>query len=497
MGRLRAQRRNEDAPLAAGATPRFEQGAWRFLQWTEKPIVHAALLTILLLAALVVRLPPAYESDQYFANHADEATYFNKAQELMQRDGAPLAHGGSGLPGFLKAVSELSGQPPVAGVQQGGSASLTPEQLTAARLAYLTNTLVGVLVVAATYVFTCAILRPAKALLATVLIAFDPFLLQLSGHLMAEQLFTLFVVLAAAAAVRATRNPAWLIGLAAAMAVASMMRGNGIVVFAALALCSFFLLRRSDTRQWRRWLAAAVAVYFVVQAPYLAWRAEHLPGAFDYGTNGRFWSDRLWDFSDSYWQGYSLKEGGPQENVGDYLETHSLGEALRRLYLSIQMQVIDLFGGAQAGHRDHPEGTVFQPLLAIPLIVGLLAERKRRDLRAFHWVAGLSVLSLIWMYWVHDSPRYFSMLAPLAAPVAVEGLAWIGRRLAVAGAIAIGFLATHLAANAVLPIVDGLAALRQANPSWGWTFAFLLAALAMALVNPLRGAWRERKTAEV
>ncbi|MFA5943826.1 MAG: phospholipid carrier-dependent glycosyltransferase [Candidatus Thermoplasmatota archaeon] len=492
MGRLRAERRRENS--AEPVAPRAEGRAWGFLQWTEKPAVHAALLFVLLLAALVVRLPHAYDSDHYFQNHADEATYFNKAQEMMQRDAAPLAHGGSGLPGFLKTIAELSGQDPVAAVGQG-QAGLSPEQLTAARLAYLTNTLVGVLIVAATYALSRPLVRPAKALLATSLVAFDPFLLQLSGHLMAEQLFTLFVVLAAAATVRASRHPGWLVAMAIAMAFASMMRGNGLVVFAALAGFAFFLLRRSDARRWGRWLAAGAAVYVLVQTPYLAWRSQHLPGAFDYGTNGRFFADRLWDFSDPYWQNYTQKNGGPKEGFGDYLATHSAGDVLRRLYLSVQMQVVDLFGGAQAGHRAHPEGTVLQPLMAIPLAIGLFAERKRPELRAFLWVGALSVLALVWMYWIHDSPRYFSMLVPLAAPVAVEGLAWLGKRLAMAGVLAVGFVATHVALNAALPAIDGLAALREMNPSWAWTFVFLVLALILALAGPMRDLWRENRRA--
>ena len=61
-------------------------------------------------------------------------------------------------------------------------------------------------------------------------------------------------------------------------------------------------------------------------------------------------------------------------------------------------------------------------LLVAPLLVGMLAERRRRELWGFLVVAGVTVASLTWMYWIHDSPRYFCMLLPLAAVVAVEGV---------------------------------------------------------------------------
>lgn len=484
MGRLRAQRRAEAEAGPAPAATGLERRAWSLVQRCERPATLAACLAALVLAGLLVRLPHAYDEAAYFTHHADEASYFNKGMELLWTTAGPMAHGGSGLPIFLEGVFKALGREP-GGVARQGSASLDNATLEAARLAYLANMLAGTLVVPATYLLAAPLMRPAKALLATALVAFDPFLLFFSGHLMTEQLFTLLVVAAAACVVRARSHPAWLLGMGAALALAGTVRGNGIVILLGLGAFAIALLRGSGARRWTGWLAGAAVAFFVLEAPYLAWRAKYLPSPFDYGTNGRFWADRLWDFSDRYWR------EGRKETMGDYFSTHSAGDALRRLWSSIQMQVTDLVGGNAGGHRPHPEGAALHGLLAAPLLVAMVAERRRRELWGFGCVAVAAVLSLTWMYWIHDSPRYFAMLVPLAAVTAVEGLAWLGRRIGRPGTLALLYAATFLVLFALLPLADGLAALKHPNPSWGLTFAFLLLGLA-ATAGPLRAAWAER-----
>lgn len=500
MGRLRARRRAEgggDGPLPSGgtATRPLERKAWDLARWCERPAVLALFVALLVVAGLLVRLPHAYDEAGYFSHHPDEPTYHNKAMELLRGTAAPLAHGGSGLPIFLQGMFKLTGQEPGGFVAQGSTSELNGTTLQAVRLSYLANTLAGILVVPATFLLAAPLMRPAKALLATALVAFDPFLLFFSGHLMTEQLFTFLVVAAAACIARARSHPAWLLGAAVAMALANTVRGNGILVFGGLLLFAVLLLRASPVRRWARWVVASAAAFFVVSAPYLVWRAQYLPSAFDYGTNSRFFADHLWDFSDGYWGSYDLKEGGAKESMGDYFATHSLGDALRRLYLSVQMQVTDLFGGAAGGHRPHPEGPVLHALLSVPLVVGAIVERHRRELWAFVCVAAVTLLSLTWVYWIHDSPRYFCMLVPLAAVVAVEGVDWTGRRIGRPGTLALAFAILFLALFAVLPVLDGLAALRHANPSWGLTLAFLVLGVVAAAAGPALAAWRGRAQA--
>ncbi|MEA3137422.1 MAG: hypothetical protein QOC71_1703, partial [Thermoplasmata archaeon] len=401
------------------------------------------------------------DQDGYFRHHSDEATYFNKAFAEYTRGGErlPLAHGGSGLSLLLEQVFRLADVGPGAAVPQNPPAGygFTDQQLDAARLAYLTNALVGAGVVVATIALCRLVLPPLAVLAGAAFAAFDPALVRMSGQLMTEPGYTLVLTLAVAAVLKAREHPAWLLAVGPLMAFAHMLRVNGLVMLVMVLLFAVLLFRRTARVPWR-WVAGAAVLFFLVAAPYLMWRADHLPGAFDYGTNQRFFADNPWDFSDRYWQEYTYSDGGPRESASDYFASHSFGTAFKRLYSSVLLQVVDLVG-AGSSPWNRVDSPALQPLLVVLCAVGVVRLSGRPE----HWALPLglafSVLTFVWVYPIVRSPRYFMPLVPLAIAyglAAARSLAQTSSRPWTLAAAIVGLL---LAMFAVLPAIDGFEAL--------------------------------------
>src|SRR5205814_855052 len=151
-----------------------------------------------------------------------------------------------------------------------------------------------------------------------------------------------------------------------------------------------------------------------------------------------------WDFHDSYWQNYTYAKGGPRETMADYFRTHTLGQAAHRLYLSVQLQFIDLFG-AGGTQLAHPAGAVLHPILVGLLLPALLRLSGRREHWGFHLGLAVTLLTSLWVYPIVRSPRYFAPLIPAAVASGLAGLrdvAALPRRPCAAGAAVLGlFLA--------------------------------------------------------
>jgi 4-amino-4-deoxy-L-arabinose transferase-like glycosyltransferase len=492
--RRRANRRDEEAKAAPPPegtwAARAEHGFGRAAAWVARPAVLNTLLALVVVAGVLVRLPGAMDESGYFRHHSDEATYFNKAYAEYARDGAgsgdrlPLAHGGSGLSLFLEQVFRLAGIEPGATVPQNPPPGYTfaPEQLEAARLAYLTNALVGASVVVATVLLCRQLLPPLAVLAGAAFAAFDPALVRMSGQLMTEPAYTLMLTLAVAAVLKAREHPAWLLAVGPLMAFAHMLRVNGLVMLFMVVLFGVLLFRRESKVPWKH-VALTVGLFFLVAAPYLIWRADHLPGAFDYGTNQRFFADDPWDFSDEYWQGYSYSEGGPRETAGDYLGSHSLGTAFRRLWSSVLLQVVDLVG-AGSSPWTRLDAPAFHPLLVVLCAVGAVRLRGRPEHWALPIALAFSFLTFVWVYPIVRSPRYFMPLVPLAIAYGLAGARSLGRTSSRPWTLCAVLVGLLLAVFAVVPAFEGLASLARIADFGllGITVAssLLLAALALA-----------------
>jgi 4-amino-4-deoxy-L-arabinose transferase-like glycosyltransferase len=484
LARQRA-RPPSDAPAAGPRSAALEARLARAAAWASRPAVAAALLALVVAAGVAVRLPAALDEDAYFRNHADEATYFNKAyaEYLADRARVPLAHGGSGLSLLLEQVFRVTGVEPGGYVPQMRPAdhALDAGQLEAARLAYVVNALIGGGVVVAVAVLARQVLPPLGALAAAAFAAFDPMLVRTSGHLMTEPLFTLFLALAVAAVLKARRRAAWLLAAGPLMAGAHLLRVNGLVMSVAVAAFAVLVFRRERHGVPWKWLAGAAALFLVVSAPYLAWRSEHLPGPFDYGTNQRFFADNPWDFSDPYWQEYTMKGGGPREGLGDYLREHGLGGFLERLWMSGLLQVADLVGtGATPWTRS--DAPALHPLLVVLCAVAAVRLRGREHW-AFPLLAAVTVASLGFVYPIVRSPRYFAPLVPFAIVYGLAGLRLLASRSARPWTMAAIPPAILLVLFAVKPGLDGLHALDTLRESGLLALAagatLLLAALAL------------------
>jgi 4-amino-4-deoxy-L-arabinose transferase-like glycosyltransferase len=405
-----------------------------------------------------------------------------------------LAHGGSGLPLLLEQVFKLAHVGPGDTVPQGGAATYTPEQLHAARLAYVSNALLGAGVIVAVIAIARQLLPPLGVLAAAGFAAFDPMLVRLSGQLLTESGYILCFALAVAAVLKSRDHPAWLVAVAPLMAFAHMLRINGLVMLVMLLVFAVLLHRRRPGGVPWKWVGAAALGFIVIAMPYLVWRAHYLPGAFDYGTNQRWFTDNQWDFSDNYWQHYSYSKGGPRETAADYFRTHTVGQAALRLYQSVQFQIIDLFGSA-GSYATKGDGPVLNPLLAAFVIVGLVRLPGRREHWSFHLALGFTMLTFVWLYPPVRSPRYFAPLIAVAIPFAVAALrdlSGLAKRAWTASGAAVALFALVFAVGALWSVAGGLAKASDAG-LLGLVAAAVVVWLLAVLSSPLLEAWRERR----
>jgi hypothetical protein len=474
----------------------------RLRRWTltlDRPRTFYLVIAGLILLALLVRLPYGFDEAGFFQHHADEATYFNKAYYEYLNPNAvhvPLAHGGSGYPVLLSWVLDWQGVAPGTGEQVPQfNAVLTPQQRDVAIVAYVFNALLSVGVVVATFLLANQVLPRIATLAATLLVVFDPFLLQQTGWLLTESGYIIMFVLAVWGVFKARVHPGWLLASAVLMMGAHTFRVNGLVMFIMILLFAVLYLRQASDRFSWKWVAAAFAIFFLVGAPYLAWRAEYLPGPFDYGTNQRYFTDHPWNFErddqgryvDYYWRTYTMKEGGEKETIADYFRNHTFGQAVDRFYRSIQWQFYDFFG-AGSGPVRHPEGAALTPLLVLGLAVGLLKFSHRREYWFFHLGAAFTFLTFLWIYPVVRSVRYFTPLTPLVVILAVLGLAYLAYRTARPHLTAAAIAATALLIWGYKPITripDGLAGLAGRPDLFGLVLGMMVLWFLIAFAGPL------------
>lgn len=428
--------------------------------WLARPRVAPWAAACIVLLALVVRAPMVFASTEINTGHGDANIYYNYARHLyLDGNLAPDPHRASGWPLLLAGTMKLFGVH--AGPWVEMSDALDADAARAARIDYALCAALAGLAVAAVWFAGREFLPPLATLAAMLLVAFDPFLLGNSATGMSEAPYVTLVVLAFATTLRARRHPAWLLATGALMALAAMLRVNGLVLLVALLAFAAVLLRGASWRRARPWLAGALLVSAALLAPYLAWRAASLPGPFDYGTNQRFWADDLWDMHDAYWTHYSPATGGPRETMGDYFARHSLADAAVRLYQSVAWQAFDLVG---AGHwpplqkeggdwvGTAREGAALTPLLVVLGVAGL-ALAWRRELLVLPFVLAATFATFVWIYPLVRSVRYLSPLIPLVALAA--GAGWLalasGRKW---GALtSVGIFAAYVALYDAGPLV--------------------------------------------
>lgn len=430
------------APLALPRAPlvtrlraipdRLESSLARAGAALARPAIFHAVVAALVALAVLVRLPLVFRAQDVTMAHGDSWIFFNQAWvDLLGGRGYPDPHRGSGWQLLLAGTLWLLGVAP--GAQWiAYDAPVPPEAMEAALVAHALSAVISAGAVAATYLLAREILPRGLTLVAMTLVAFDPFLLRIATSGMSEPPYIAIFVLALVTVLRARRHPSWLLATGALMALAHVLRINGLVMFVmALAFAALYL-RRTTTRVPWRWLAASVLVFSLVATPYLAWRAQSLPGPFDYGTNQRFWADELWDLDDAYWQGFSPATGGERETMADYFATHHWTEAVARLWRSVQWQAFDVTGvgqwppleeeggGWQGGNAT---GAALTPLgFGLALAGAFVAGwRRRPELWMLPLALAFTCATFVWIYPLVRSVRYFAPLIPLFVVLALVG----------------------------------------------------------------------------
>lgn len=371
-----------------------------------------------ILLGVVIRLPLAFVAHDIPGGHADSTLYFRKAyEEYAVGFLEPLPHGGSGWPLLLAGAMRVWGIP--AGDAAPGSIA------GAIVFSYVFHAMVAAGLVAATLLLARLVTTPRAALLAGLLVAFDPFLLRHTTDVMADGLYAILLVLAIACVVKARDGRAWLAVAGALVAVAHMVRVNGLVMIVMIVVFARLYLARTrpDHAGWKP-LATIVVAFVLVASPYLLWRAAHLPSAFDYGTNQRMFADDRWNFSDNFWTHYAITSGGPRESWSDYLATHSLGDAGRRAWESVWFQIRDV---AFLGGPEEP--AALWPVLAILAVGGSMVGRRDPIVWALPLLFGFTFVTFLWIYPSVRSVRYYMPLLPFAAVMGALALDWAILRL--------------------------------------------------------------------
>lgn len=420
-----------------------EAGLRRAARALARPGPFAAASVALLVLGLLVRLPLAAEAREVCCAHPDSWVYFHQSYaEYIDGNLFPDNHRGSGWQLLFAGVLV------VMGFEKGGDGwspymqEMTGDDARAAAIAQTLSALLGAGVIVAAILLARQLMPAAGALTVGALVAFDPMLLRIAPTAMSEPLYVPVFVLATLTTLLARRHRAWLLATAALMAVGHMLRVNGLVMFGMLGVYALLLLRDRPAAflrgMWRPgpdrrlalWGVAAVATFFVVAAPYLAWREVDGHGAFDYGTNQRFWADSLWNMSDAWWQAENAGARIERETAADYFATHTLGEAATQLWQSIAWQVFDLVGsgrypagvtegGAFVGSPREPAAVT--PLLAGLTLVAAFTVMRRREWWFLPLALLFTFLTFLWIYPLVRSVRYWAPVVPFFALAAVAG----------------------------------------------------------------------------
>lgn len=451
-----AERRNAYQPLrlVRGVRPRawWDLAEARLARASAKLATPRGYLTAsagLVLLALLVRLPLIVRATDVWAGHPDSWVYFHQAYaEYLRGNLFPDGHRGSGWQLLLFGTLWLLGHAPGEGWTPYGT-EMTGGAAQAALVAHALSACLSVGAVAATLLLARELLPPRAALLAGALVALDPYLLRLSTSALSEPLYIPIFILATLTILRARRQRAWLLATGALMAIAHVLKVNGLVMFAALGVWAWLLFtrdgkgakeaQRAKDRGWTwlgltardvRWGLAAGATFLLVASPYLAWRADALSGPFDYGTNQRYWADDLWDLDDAWWSGYTPEGGGENEGVRDYFATHTARDAALRLWQSFEWQVFDLFGSGRWPAQEQeggawvgtaPEESALTPLLAGLALVAGFTVLRRREWWFLPVTLVFTLATFLWIYPLVRSVRYFSPFIPFFALAAVAG----------------------------------------------------------------------------
>lgn len=494
-------------------------------QFNASPRMFAVAVCLLLLVAGAVRVDSSLNDEVVKAwKHPDSAEYFNYPYTHMI-DGAmvPEPHRGSGLQLSVYALFLLYDVENVPGDYAAQGRWMSDQSWDAAYLAWSLNWAWWMVALAALAWVASMVTSRATAWVATYLVAFDPFHLFQTTYFMSEAGFTALLMLGVGFALKARTHPIWLMWMSVVVAIASMYRINGIVVWAALIAFSFVYLPRK-AEWWKRakqpapthsrmpklrgwvWVCAAVLVFSLVSMPYFAWRAEHVPHPLDYGTNGRLFADDLWTATDDYWVKYRVSTGGPKEGFSDYVGEHGWGHVLERAYAGIQLQVVDFVGSPgpyQPGRpAEETNMSALAPWFVLPLIVGVVTLVPRRaDLMVVPSVVGATLVTQAWMYEVTRSVRYFTPLVGLCVLLAVVTVGvWKNRvRFGHTGIVAL--LVAYALVFTIYPVLGAMSA-------WGqlalhedaanfvlWSGAAVLAATFALMLHPrpmLRVAEDER-----
>lgn len=483
--------------MIRAALDRLEGSLQRAGAFLARPAPHRAAVVAILLFAVALRLPLAAVADEVPNGHNDANIYFNQVHAVwLAGDFYPDYDRGSGWQWLLWLTFQAFDVPP--GEWTGKGVPLEGATAHAALLAYTLSVMLSVGILAATYLVARQLLPPVATLAALLLVAVDPYLLFTSHSAMSEPPYTAILVLALAAALKARQHPAWLAGVGALMALAFVLRVNGLVMFVMLLAFAAILLPR--TRRTWMWTGAAVAAFALVASPYLVWREVDGPGAMDFGTNQRFWADNLWDMSDRYWTERNAGVEEPhKETMAEYFATHTLAQAAGRLAISIQWGVFDFLGFGKWPAQQveggvwpgtPPDGSALTPFLVSLAAVAAFTAWRRKELLFVPLAIAFTFATFVWIYPLVRSVRYFAPLIPLVILYAMVGWDHLAKhvpRPALAGTLVFGAYAVIYATSVALTIPQGLALLLVPDVGWliasltlGWTALVFLPDLPAA-----------------
>lgn len=322
----------------------------------------------------------------------DAFGYLIKALEITRGDLTPMATHAIGWPLALAPFVALA---PGSGI----TAAMT--------IARVVSVLAAALVMIPLWSLCARLVDRRTGRLALALVGVSTFLIGTAVSAMAEPLFTLLLIGAVAAVVRAREHPAAAAWAGALAGLSFWVRPHGAIAVAAVWL-ALLVSRHADgtrTHSWRRLLGAAL-VTLVAAFPAAVQRQIAFGSPVDFGENVKILVDQPEQI---------LSPNVAAPSPSEYLSTHSAGEIVDRIAVQGVWRVL----------RQTAVYIVTLPLL--PFFLAGLARRWRDPaFRPVLVVTGVWLAALI--PHAHGGERHLFPVIPLVMLLVADGFERLARR---------------------------------------------------------------------
>ncbi len=358
---------------------------------SEHPYI---VLALVVLGAALVRLP-FVRFGAPTAAAGDSLLYLVKSLEILRGDWTPMLTHAYGL--SIAAAPFLA--------LFGGS---TFASHIAAAQAFAV--IVAALLPVPAYLLAREYLGRGGAYAVALLVAVDPFLIELSQSFMSDLLFAHLVLFALLATVKSRHNVRYGYVAAAIGGLAYYVRANGIFILAAILLTTV-LFRLRDRKWLLVHLAAMTAVFLLVATPMLVARAQTFGSPFTYGENDKIFVD---SYTHDVWA-----PNIPAPTLGAYLTTHSFVALANRFVVKGLVKTLLALVEGMAFGTTAP---VVASILLLPALYGVAITLRTRAWWPVYAFGAVFVGGTAVVFAIFTGSRFLAFFAPVAAIAFMYGI---------------------------------------------------------------------------